>query len=114
MIEVNVKVNFPDECLELLTTKDVAALVIPMTAEELMHARAVVADLRGWLEHEAKAWRVAKRVADEKGDSEPNLSLMVEGMFEQSQAATEIFESLCLLLARAVARNLNFNAEDKQ
>lgn len=114
MIEVTVKVNFPDECRELLTTKDVAALVIPVTPEELMSMRQVVAAIRGHLAFNAKCMRTARQTLDESGDPEKHLLNLVNQMFEPSQVAADIFENLCQLLARAVARNLNFNAEGKQ
>ena len=99
---------------ELLTTKDVAAQVIPVTAEELLHLRHVVAAIRDHLGFNVTCMRTARQTLAEARDQDKQLLNLVNQMFEPSQAATEIFESICLHLARAVARNLSFNAEDKQ
>lgn len=83
MIEMNVKVNFPDECLDLLNTKDVAVLAIPVTPDELLYMREAVAVTRAYL------------------------GLNATPLSEPSQVTRDIFEGLCLLLARAVARTLD-------
>lgn len=103
MIKVPVKLTFPDDVLQLLETGDMSILAIPVTTPELLRAREIIGRTRDYLALSAKVMRTARQTLQDTPDAARQLVKLVDQMFDPTLAATELFEDLMLLFARAVA-----------
>jgi hypothetical protein len=102
MIKHTITVEFPDEAAELLDNPDGVCLVVPLTVAETVHLGKVLDGVGKHLGFILKCMRMLKELTETKPESIKHISETLDKMIEPTASADEIFDSVRILLGRAI------------
>ena len=102
MKSVTINAQFPDACTPLLEHPEGVIMLVPLTADEILHLGQVINGVAEHLGFNLRCLQTLKDLVESKGDPGKHGQDMVVKMLEPAGAAIEIYDSVRLLLGRAI------------